>query len=177
MDVEKKIVIFFNKHESKSFDTLSYLVSNVFFLIFFWFFVAAVVVYYDLLVGALFCLALVMVFSLHFLISEGILKWGSKKLGLGRVRPYKAYPEEIKPIGRKFADSSFPSSHLASMVGGLVVLDYFYSSIFFYAIFAVIILGWSRLRNGMHYPTDILAGILLGLVYGYVALYMLSILF
>jgi membrane-associated phospholipid phosphatase len=36
-------------------------------------------------------------------------------------------------------------------------------------------MGWSRLRNGMHYPSDILAGIILGILYGYLALAILKI--
>lgn len=175
--MEKEIVIFFNRHKSGILDDVSHLISNVFFLIGFWFLIAAILIYHDLLVGVLVCLGLVMVFLLHFLVSEGIFKWGSKKLGISRIRPYKAYPEEIRAIGRKFSDSSFPSSHLASMVGGLVILNYFYDFILPYAIVAVFLLGWSRLRNGMHYPTDILAGVSLGLFYGYMALRIMEVLF
>jgi membrane-associated phospholipid phosphatase len=64
---------------------------------------------------------------------------------------------------------------MASLVGGLVVLTYFYRSALPFAIVSVLIVGWSRLRNGMHYPSDILAGIMLGFLYGYLALEILKI--
>ena len=64
---------------------------------------------------------------------------------------------------------------MASLTGGLVVLTYFYRQVLPFAIIAIIIMGWSRLRNGMHYPSDILAGIALGILYGYLTLAILKI--
>ena len=115
------------------------------------------------------------VFALHFAISEGVFKWGGKRLAFGRVRPYKKYPDEIRSIGKKFSDSSFPSSHVAAMVGGFAVLTYSYAFLWPVAIAVVLLMGWSRIRNGMHYPSDILAGIVLGLAYGYLAISLFNI--
>lgn len=102
---------------------------------------------------------------LHFVISEGIFKIGGKKLGIFRRRPYVAHPDEIMPIGGKFSDSSFPSSHVASSVAILAVLSIFYPGFAAYALLVVLIVGFARLHNGMHYPSDILAGISLGIIY------------
>lgn len=112
---------------------------------------------------------------LHFVISEGILKIGGKKIGLFRQRPYVAHPEEIKPIGGKFSDSSFPSSHVASTVAILSTLVFFYPSFIILAILIALIVGFARLHNGMHYPSDIIAGIILGIVYASVALFLMNI--
>ena len=174
-EFEKKIVKILNQHKSKTLDSLSAAISNVPFLVAVWIMIGLFLIICDSLVGIFVCFGLAIVFAIHFLISEGILKWGGKIFSLERVRPYKAYPNEIRAIGKKFLDASFPSSHVASMVGGLTVLVYFYRSVFPFAIVAIIILGWSRLRNGMHYPSDILAGIILGLLYGYLALEILKI--
>jgi undecaprenyl-diphosphatase len=174
-ELEKKIVILLNQHKSKFLDAVSALISSITFLVIFWVTVVSVIIYRDLIVGAFISLGLVAVFLLHFAVSEGILKFGARIFKLVRVRPYKAYPQEIRPIGRKFSDSSFPSSHLASMVGGLVVLSYFYTFLLPFCIVMVLLLSWSRLRNGMHYPTDILAGILLGLVYGWATLTLMKL--
>lgn len=170
MNFEKKVVIFLNKYESKKIDAVSTLISSVSFLIIFWFMVAGVLIYWDALIGFLISICLVVVFFLHFLISEGVLKGGAKLLKLQRARPYKAYPEEIRGIGRRFSDSSFPSSHLASMVGGFFVLINFYAFLWPYCVLLTLLIGLSRIRNGMHYPSDILAGILLGSLYGYLTL-------
>jgi undecaprenyl-diphosphatase len=174
-EFEKKIVKKLNQHKSKTLDLLSAAISNVPFLVAIWIVIGIFLIIRDSLVGLFVCLGLAIVFIIHFIISDGILKWGAKKLFFARVRPYKAYPDEIRAIGKKFLDASFPSSHVASMVGGLVVLVYFYRSFFPFAIITVIIMSWSRLRNGMHYPSDILAGIILGLLYGYLALTILKL--
>jgi len=174
-EFEKKIVIALNRHKSKTLDFLSALISSVSLLVFIWIAIAIFLIMRDLLVGLFVCLGLAIVFTIHFLISEGIFKWGGKMFSIERLRPYRAYPDEVRAIGKKFLDASFPSSHMASLVGGLVVLTYFYKAVFPFAIISIIIMGWSRLRNGMHYPSDILAGITLGIVYGYLALAILKI--
>lgn len=174
-EFEKKIVIMLNGHKSKTLDFLSGLISSVPLLVAAWTLIAIFLILHDLLVGLFVCLGLAIVFMIHFLISEGIFKLGGKLFSLERVRPYVAYPNEIRPIGKKFLDASFPSSHMASLVGGLAVLTYYYGAVLPYAIISVVIVGWSRLRNGMHYPSDILAGIALGIFYGYLALQILKI--
>jgi undecaprenyl-diphosphatase len=174
-EFEKKIVLIFNSNRSKFVDALSGSISSVPLLVLIWVVIAGFVLYIDLFNGIFVCLGLAIVFILHFIVSEGILKYGGKLCKLQRVRPYIEYPNEIKSVGKKFSDSSFPSSHVASMVGGLVVLVYFYESLWLVAIILTLLISWSRLRNGMHYPSDILAGVALGLAYGYIALAILKI--
>lgn len=166
-EFEKKLVLFFRKPHSKMLDVFSHLISSVYLLLFFWFVVIALAVFFDFIKGVYMIIGLSIVFILHFLISEGIFKWGGRRFSFERLRPYKAHPELIQPIGKKFHDSSLPSSHLASMVGGFIVLTSFYAHLWPIAIIAVILLAWSRIRNGMHYPSDVLVGIALGLMYGY----------
>lgn len=174
-EFEKKIVKMLNQHKSKTLDIFSNAVSNVTLLIIVWIGIGIFLIIRDSLIGLFVCLGLAIVFAIHFVISEGIFKWGVKKFLFNRVRPYKAYPQEIRAIGKKFMDASFPSSHVASLVGGLTVLTYFYKPALPVAVISVFVMGWSRLRNGMHYPSDILAGIILGLFYGYLALEILKI--
>jgi len=171
---EKKIVIMLNRNKSKTIDLFSNLISNILVLVAFWVIVAVSIIIHDSLLGLFVCFGLAIVFIIHFVVSDGIIKYCGRKLSLERKRPYKAYPEEIRAIGRKFLDSSLPSSHVSSMVGGLVVFVYFYQFFWPWAIIIVALLGWSRIHNGMHYPSDILAGIALGMVYGYLALLILG---
>lgn len=173
---EKKIVLIFNGSKSKAIDSFSSLISNVPLLVTFWIVVAVFIIISDSLLGVFVCFGIAIVFIIHFVVSEGIIKYCGKLLSMERKRPYKAYPEEIRAIGKKFLDSSLPSSHVASMVGGLVVLVYFYHFMWPWAIIIVALLGWSRMHNGMHYPSDILAGIVLGFAYGYLALLILGML-
>jgi undecaprenyl-diphosphatase len=176
-ELEKKIVMLLSKPQSKVLDSLSRLISNIFLLAAIWVFIAAYVIKDNFMTGSFICLGLAIVFILHFVISEGIFKFGGKHFYFKRTRPHKAYPEEIKSIGKGFQESSFPSSHMAGMTGGFIVLVYFYKFFWPAALVFIILLSWSRLRNGMHYPSDILAGILLGLAYGYLALWLLGLFF
>ena len=172
--LEKKIVVMLNRNKSKTIDSFSALISSIPFLVAFWVVIIAFIIIRNWPLGVFVCLGLAIVFVVHFVISEIIIKYCGKLLSVERKRPYKAYPEEVRAIGQKFLDSSLPSSHMSSMVGGLVVLVYFYQFLWPLAIIVVALLGWSRIHNGMHYPSDILVGIALGLAYGYLALLILG---
>lgn len=169
-ELEKKIVFFLNKPRIGYIDDFSAVISSIPFLLLAWFTVAAGILLYDIIVGIFVFMGLAIVFLLNLIVGEIIFKKGSKIFSLQRLRPYKAYPQKIHPIGENFSDSSFPSNHIASMTGGMLILVYFYPVILFPAVCMVLLISWSRLHNGMHYPTDILAGIFLGLGYGFVAL-------
>lgn len=173
-EFEKNIVLMLNRNKSKTIDFFSALISSVSFLIMFWVAIAAFIIIRDLRLGIFVCFGLGIVFIMHLVVSEGIIKYCGKLLLTERKRPYKAYPEEIRAIGKKFLDSSLPSSHISSMVGGLFVLVSFYQFLWPWAIIIVALLGWSRIHNGMHYPSDILAGIVLGFAYGYSTLLILG---
>ena len=175
MNFEQKIVKALNQHESKNVDKFSAFISSIRFLVFFWLFVISFVLYVSPTIGILVLINLIIVFVLHFVVSEAILKSGARFFSLQRMRPYKKFPLEIRGIGRRFSDSSFPSSHMASMVGGFFVLIRFVPSLLPLAIVVTLLLGWSRIRNGMHYPSDIIAGILLGLLYGYLTIHVLNL--
>lgn len=154
---------------SPDIDQITKIVSWVPLSVFGWFFAMLAVAMLDERNGMkIFSVAAVAIIF-HFVISEGVLKMGGKKLGLFRQRPYVAHPQEITPIGGKFSDSSFPSSHVASTTAILAVLSIFYPGFAVYALLIILIVGFARLHNGMHYPTDILAGIILGIIYAVAA--------
>lgn len=81
-----------------------------------------------------------------------------------RKRPYETIPqlEALLPLQR---DWSFPSGHTTSSISaGLLLLLHlpFWIGILCMGIALCII--WSRMYLGVHYPTDILGGILIGSV-------------
>ena len=87
-----------------------------------------------------------------------------------RVRPYLAHPGEIVPIGHRFEDSSFPSSHAASTAAIVAVLGHAYRHLAGAAAAMVALMAFARVHNGMHYPTDVLAGSVLGALYAGMAI-------
>lgn len=163
-----------NQSRLKSMDYASGMKSNVPLLVLFWMVVILLSALDDVRIAVGLFIGLAVVFVIHFIVSEGIFKRGAKLFSLERIRPYRAFPDEIHAIGKRFQDSSFPSSHMASMVGGLIVLVHFYGFLWPLAVLIAGAIGWSRLRNGMHYPSDILAGIVLGIAYGVFTLSILN---
>jgi undecaprenyl-diphosphatase len=85
------------------------------------------------------------------------------KLAVGRQRPLI---EEHPPLGRAPSKLSFPSAHATSSLAGATALRRVApgAAPAFYGLAAGICV--SRPYLGMHYPSDVLAGALLGLAIG-----------
>lgn len=118
-------------------------------------------------------LAVLIAITLHLLINELFLK---DLLGYFidlRVRPYIEHPNLITALGTN-TDASFPSNHTSSAAAVLTVLTYYYRKhwlIWIFAILFLLFMAFSRVHNGMHYPTDVLVGAILGIAYGIIAIY------
>ncbi len=108
--------------------------------------------------------------AIHFVISEALLKHLVLAELPMRVRPYLAHPDEIQPVGYRFTDSSFPSSHAASTAAIVTVLGHGYRRFAAAGALFVLVMCFSRVPNGMHYPTDVLTGSLLGVAYAALAI-------
>lgn len=80
-----------------------------------------------------------------------------------RIRPFKALPEDIWMRIKPPDEWSFPSGHAAAAFVMATVLRHFYPqfSIPFYLGASTI--GVSRVYNGVHYPSDVLFGCVLGI--------------
>ena len=83
---------------------------------------------------------------------------------VGRTRPF-IVNDAIEVLTRTPHDFSFPSGHTGSMVAVCAVIlfcmDKKYGII---AIMAALLMAFSRVYVGVHYPTDVFASIVLGLV-------------
>lgn len=82
-----------------------------------------------------------------------------------RPRPYTAFPG-VRLLVDELTTYSFPSGHAASSFTAAVVLNKYlkkFSPIFW---IAAILIAFSRLYLFMHYPSDIVAGAVLGLLCG-----------
>ncbi len=117
--------------------------------------------------GKKIAVAVVIAVCIHFLISEIFFKYILSEFGLFRLRPYLAHPGEIIGLGKLNESSSFPSSHMAYTLSLLTVYVYFYRKYLLPAAVFAIFMGFARMHNGMHYPNDVLAGVMLGMAYGW----------
>jgi undecaprenyl-diphosphatase len=112
---------------------------------------------------------------LALLLADWIVNVFFKLLVFCRERPYMVFPE-TKVMGKIWSNCSFPSGHLASSCAALFVLGYIYNLLrkkwflIFSSIF-IFLLGFSRIYVGMHYLSDVLGGILIGIISGFSVTY------
>ena len=79
-----------------------------------------------------------------------------------RARPYVAHGGVWHPYAQG-TDKSFPSDHASAAFGiawGVFLVDRVVGSIF---LAAAAVISWSRVVVGAHYPSDVGAGVLMGL--------------
>jgi len=83
-----------------------------------------------------------------------------------RVRPCNALPGVLTPAGASSA-FSFPSSHAANMGGSMLVLSRAFPIFTWLFTLIALLVGLSRVYLGLHYPSDVLSGYVLGIVIGW----------
>ncbi len=95
------------------------------------------------------------------LAASGILTIGMK-YSFNRTRPFNAYPFIIKK--GEGGGPSFPSGHTSSAFATATSLSLFYPKWYVIApsfLWASAV-GYSRMELGVHYPSDVLAGAIIG---------------
>lgn len=88
------------------------------------------------------------------------------KYAFDRERPFVKYPDKIHPIDAPSPDSpSFPSGHTASAFALATSLSIAYPKWYVIAPSAVwaCSVGFARMNQGVHYPSDVLAGAAIGI--------------
>jgi undecaprenyl-diphosphatase len=87
---------------------------------------------------------------------------GAKYL-FNRARPF-IDDTEVAPLIKTPSSSSFPSGHSATAAAGTLTLSYIYPSFAPTLVFSGFLVALSRIYLGVHYPFDVLAGVLIGTV-------------
>jgi membrane-associated phospholipid phosphatase len=74
--------------------------------------------------------------------------------------------EESAMVGSHYPHDSFPSGHAqgSTTLWGYLAYAYQNRTLWIIAIFLILAISLSRLYTGLHWPTDVLAGILIGVV-------------
>ena len=91
-----------------------------------------------------------------------------------RIRPYEVI-EGLTLIGSKARDFSFPSGHSTASIAASAVFLVCMPKKFGIPTFILgIFICFTRLYIGIHYPTDVLAGILIGFVAAFAAVWIMK---
>jgi undecaprenyl-diphosphatase len=86
---------------------------------------------------------------------------GAKYL-FDRARPFM-WDAEIAPLTKTPSSSSFPSGHSATAAAGALTLSVLYPPFAPALVLAGILVVLSRVYLGVHYPFDVLAGVIIGI--------------
>ena len=99
----------------------------------------------------------------------GLLSNGIKRLiGRGRPTEFEAYGAfSFQNVFNDWTFQSFPSGHTTTAIALAVVVGFLWPRLF--AVFLVIgaVVGISRVPVGMHYPTDVFGGLIVGMLGAY----------
>lgn len=106
------------------------------------------------------------VLAISFLLAS--LVTGDIKDLVQRQRPYQG----IAPAYLYTNDYSFPSGHsVTAFIGATIILAYFGWKWGLVSYFVAALIGMSRIVLDVHYPSDVLAGAVIGIVLGEVVLF------
>lgn len=83
----------------------------------------------------------------------------------GRQRPCFEL-EGVRLLIGQVKSLSFPSSHAANITATAYVFSFFFKKAKIYLIILATAVSYSRIYVGVHYPSDVIAGVLVGFIAG-----------
>lgn len=101
------------------------------------------------------------------LILNGIICNIILKPMLARIRPFDVNTA-VKLLINKPRDFSFPSGHTSASFTAASVLFFRKSKLFVPSLVLAFLISFSRLYLYVHYPSDVLAGLVFGILCGYI---------
>lgn len=97
------------------------------------------------------------------LVVQGAIVDGAMKHVARRERPYKAV-EEARQMGVPWGGYSFPSGHASSCFAAATVLSSAFPAAAPLLFLFAVTVAYSRVYLGMHYPSDVLTGAVIGIL-------------
>jgi undecaprenyl-diphosphatase len=85
------------------------------------------------------------------------------KRWIARPRPYRTCPG-IRACGRSLDEFSFPSGHMLHSVAFSLILTAYYPMFALFVWPLTILIAVSRIVLGLHYPSDVVVGALIGAI-------------
>lgn len=93
------------------------------------------------------------------------------KVVLNRQRPVHE-EENLRPLVGVPSSKSFPSSHAAMSFAAAIFLTHFHPELWPLFFGLALLMSWSRIYVGVHYPSDVIAGTAVGLLMGWIILWL-----
>ena len=84
---------------------------------------------------------------------------------VGRVRPCASLPN-VHLLINCGSGKSFPSSHAVNNFAGAVLISHFYPKLKYLVYAGAFLIAISRIFVGVHYPIDVLGGMIIGIILG-----------
>lgn len=94
-----------------------------------------------------------------------VIGTGMMKLMISRPRPFEVYPY-IEPLVTAARMTSFPSGHTAGIFAAATAAYFYNRKTGATLMLAGVLIAFTRLYCFVHFPTDVLAGLLLGTICG-----------
>lgn len=92
---------------------------------------------------------------------------------LPRNRPYLVLPNAFV-VENPFKDHSFPSGHTTAIFSASFPFMTVYPSLIVPLLLLACLVGLSRIVLGLHYPSDVLAGATIGMLFGWLSLLLIT---
>ena len=113
------------------------------------------------------------------MLGTGLVAWllyRTLKLHTRRPRPFRAHPD-VTARAAVLDEYSFPSGHTLHAVSFTIVAVAWFPFLALPLIVFTVLVAMSRVVLGLHYPTDVLAGVLIGTALGAVSVWSCSVFF